>query len=487
MRPLFLTPGPDRALRRVLDAVDPPRVRRPRLHLAVVALLFAAVSALKVTGLLTPAEAPSVLFVAPIAVAAVTLGARGGLGAAVVAIALLGGSELVADQHLSPVGLATRAAVFVVCGASLGIAIERRRAGDEVMRCLSFGLAELGDALVVLDEHAWTILHASPAAAAIYRRPAESLRGMNVGELADVSDRPRVEERRRMRSAGHRVPARGEYGVRGPAGERLRLEIATMPARLEGRRLWIAVVRDVTSRREAERRLDADHRFLRTVLDTAATPIAVLDAEGRVVLANSAAEELAGMGAALLQGRTPWELQLIDRAEVAGAVDALRAGAGPVRHVAAWRAPHGGAERTIAWTATAVRDDEERLVHAVCIGLDVTAQRAAEHRARSAHAALELSSRELERAHRELGRFVAEASRDLRDPLQAAAGSLDHVEARDDRGRAGLARAGEALARLEARLDALGDFGRLAPGSGGDFWADGALGADRVAAGGEAR
>ena len=94
MRPFFLRSGPDRALRRVLDAVDPPRVRRPRLQLAVVALLFAAVTALKVTGVLTPADAPSVLFVAPIAVAAVAFGARGGLAAAVVAIALMGASEL---------------------------------------------------------------------------------------------------------------------------------------------------------------------------------------------------------------------------------------------------------------------------------------------------------------------------------------------------------------------------------------------------------
>ena len=240
-------------------------------------------------------------------------------------------------------------------------------------------------------------------------------------------------------------------------------------------------MRDVSARREAERRLDADHRFLRTVLDTAATPIAVLDAEGRVVLANAAVEGLAGMGAALLQGRTPWELQLIDRADLAGAVAALRDGRGPVHHVAAWRAHPDGGERTIAWTATAVRDDAGRLVNAVCIGLDVTAQRAAEHRARSAHAALELSSRELERAHRELGRFVAAASRDLRDPLDAAAGSLAHVAAADDRGRAELARAGEALARLEARLDGLGDLRRLAPGSGGDFWVEDAHAAGRGA------
>ena len=130
-------------------------------------------------------------------------------------------------------------------------------------------------------------------------------------------------------------------------------------------------------------------------------------------------------------------------------------GAARSDHVARGAPPDGG-ERTIAWTATAVRDDAGRLAHAVCIGLDMTAQRAAEHRARSAHAALELTSRELERAHRELGGFVAAASRDLRDPLRPSrlarrSSTGRRASSTPRRGRAGARRARAAPAGGRAR------------------------------------
>jgi PAS domain S-box-containing protein len=452
--PRRIDPRADARLRRLLDAAQAPGGTRRRLCLAAAALLFAVVFALKLSSAVGPPDAPSVLYVAPIALAAAAHGFLGGILAAVVAAVLLAASEVPAGSELGPAGMATRSLAFAVCGAAVGLAVRRGRAWAELMRALRHGLDELGEALVVLDEDAHTILHASPGAAAVFRRSPDVLRGMTAEDLAAPGEHARLAERRRMRRAGHRVPARVETTILAPDGTPVSIESAVVPVALGGRRLWAAVVRDVTPRRDAERRLADDHRFLRTVLDTAATPIAVLDGTGRVMLANRAVERLAGLGAALLRGRTPWELRLLDPADVAHVGAALRAGHDPVHHVAAWRAQDAPA-REIAWTATAMRDAAGQLDHAVCIGVDITAQRDAEERARHAQAALEVSRHELRRSHRDLGQIVAAASLDLREPLRAAARAVDEGD---------LAAAAAGLRLLDGLLDALVDHGRLAPG-----------------------
>jgi PAS domain S-box-containing protein len=450
--------GSARTLRRVLAAIEPARPRRRAAEDAATVVLFAAVFALKLSGALAPEVAPSTLFVLPVALTAVSHGLRGGVGGAGLAFLLLGASELVQSDHLGPLGLAVRGTVFLVSGLSLGLVVERLRAGSAVMQALSRGLGELGDGLVVLDEDAWTVLHASPAAGPIYDRTPDAVRGLTLGDLADPGEHARLEQRRRLRRAGHDVPARGEFSLRRPSGDLVRAEVAAMPVALDRRRLWMAVVRDVTPRRDAERRIAADHAFLQTVLETAATPIGVLDAHGRVIAANRAAERLAGLGTALMAGQTPWDLGLIDRAEVSAAGAALRAGGDPVHHVAPWRTADG-TERLIAWTATAVREPAGAIRHAVTIGIDITEQRAAEDRARRAQAALELNSRELERASHDLARFATATATDLREPLRVAARALADAVGKAERDA--LARAGAALAELELRLQAVQDYGRL--------------------------
>src|SRR4051794_29337836 len=461
-----LPAGSERALRRLLTAVEPPRPRRRLAEHVATALLFAAVFALELSGTLGRAEAPSTLFVLPITLSAVTLGLRGGIGAAAIAFALLVVSEPGLEEHLGPAALATRVVVFLVTGISVGLIVERLRAGSHAMHALQRGLGELGDGFLVLDEEAWTVLHASPAAGTILRRTPEELRGATLPELTDASDHARVEQRRRLRGAGHDVPARGEFAVRAPDGAIVRVEVAAMPVSADRAGLWIASIRDVTPRRDAERRLAADHAFLETVLDTAATPIGVLDADGRVITANRAAERLAGLGTALMAGRTPWDLRLIDRAEVVAPSAALRARRDPVHHVAPWRTADG-VERIIAWTTTAVREPAGAIRHAVAIGIDITEQRAAEDRARRAHAALELNSRDLERAAHALAQSADPAATDLRGPVHAAARAVAAAAERpagDAAASAHLAEAGAALAELEQLLEAVRDYGRLGAG-----------------------
>jgi len=384
-------------------------------------------------------------------------------GVALGVIALL----VLAEVHLDGApGLAVRAAVVVALGVALLAAARRLRLRAQVVGAIAQGLDGLGEAVLVVDRDSCRILHASPAAAGVYGRPAEALIGLDARDLAvSAADRETVEERRRLRAAGHRLPGRTTMAVADPAGRERHVEWATVP--LEAGSL-LSIARDVTPRIAAERRLAEESRIMASAFDAAAQPIAVLDAQGAIARVNAAAARLAGRDAAALAGRTPWDAGLMTRGEADEVRTALLAGRDPVQHDLTWRVPDGG-ERVVAWSSTATRDAAGAIRSIVAVGRDLTGQRAAEARARRAHAALDLRSRELERSNADLAEFAALASDDLRAPIHAVRGFADLLEADAapvlaPRDRSYLTALREAAGHAEEMLDGLAAYGRLAHG-----------------------
>ena len=144
------------------------------------------------------------------------------------------------------------------------------------------------------------------------------------------------------------------------------------------------------------------------------------------------------------------------------------AGEDPVQHVVAWRVQDGG-ERVVAWSSTATRGAAGDVRSVISVGRDLTGQRAAEARARRAHAALDLRSQELERSNADLAEFAAVASDDLRAPIHAVSGFADLLEADAapalaPRDRSYLAALREAAGHAEEMLDGLAAYGRLGHG-----------------------
>jgi lysylphosphatidylglycerol synthetase-like protein (DUF2156 family) len=108
---------------------------RPRLALIVVAGLFAAVLALRLSAG-TPVDAYSMLYVLPVALGATAFGQRGGMAAAVVAVALIVVWALVRDVALSPGSWASRIGPVVLLGVLLGRATDRALRADAERRRL---------------------------------------------------------------------------------------------------------------------------------------------------------------------------------------------------------------------------------------------------------------------------------------------------------------------------------------------------------------
>lgn len=126
---------------------------RPRTTLAVAAGLFVAVFALRlVAGDAT--DAVSMLYALPIALVAVAFGARVGVAAGVVGVALFAGWTLVAGIDISLVGWVARVVPLLLLGYLLGDATDRLHAVEaerlalEVAAQRHRNAVEINDSLV---------------------------------------------------------------------------------------------------------------------------------------------------------------------------------------------------------------------------------------------------------------------------------------------------------------------------------------------------
>jgi two-component system sensor histidine kinase VicK len=125
--------------------------------------------------------------------------------------------------------------------------------------------------------------------------------------------------------------------------------------------------------------LTVERNFVSAVLDTVGALVAVFDTAGRIVRFNRACETISEFDSEELVGRYVWE-RLIPRDDVAEAMrefESIRAGAFPATFENYWLTKGGGLRR-IAWSATALLDQQQEVAFIIATGIDVTVQRAAE-------------------------------------------------------------------------------------------------------------
>ncbi|WP_121258423.1 DUF4118 domain-containing protein [Nocardioides ferulae] len=123
-----------RLLRPVQDpapSAAPWFLRHPVGTLAVASALFATVIVLRFVDGDAVGDVVSMLYVLPVALIATAFGRKAGLGAGLVAVALVGVWVLAADVDLSWVGWTTRIVPLVLVGLLIGDAAERQAAAEQ--------------------------------------------------------------------------------------------------------------------------------------------------------------------------------------------------------------------------------------------------------------------------------------------------------------------------------------------------------------------
>ncbi len=158
-------------------------------------------------------------------------------------------------------------------------------------------------------------------------------------------------------------------------------------ARLELNSRVRQIDRAARTRQRVETALTVERNFVSAVLDTVGALVVVFDTAGRIVRFNRACEIASGYDFNILVGRYAWD-RLIPEDDVDQAIatfDNLRAGGFPAVFENRWR-NRDGSLRRIAWSATALLDQQGEVGFLIATGIDVTEQRAAESTLRESEA-----------------------------------------------------------------------------------------------------
>lgn len=257
-----------------------------------------------------------------------------------------------------------------------------------------------------------TIVDVNHAACDTYGYTRSELLGRSIG-LLEVSEDDRMENLHRLRIdevSEHRI----ETMHRRVDGTTFPVEVRVRTVDINGELHCIAVIRDVSERRERERRI----AFQAQVLDTVSGAVLVVDPNGMIVYGNQSAADLAGRGVGDLLGTDARSafLNASNRKVGVELVDTAldnRVWFGELTLVRA-----DGREMPTLVTATPIRDDRGRVEHVILLAVDISEQKALERQLRDATLAAE-------RAARAKSAFLASMSHEIRTPLNGIIGFAD--------------------------------------------------------------
>ncbi|HYD70225.1 PAS domain S-box protein [Azospirillum sp.] len=318
------------------------------------------------------------------------------------------------------------------------------------------------DAMVIIDEKG-AVLSFNRAAEHIFGYKADEVLGRNVSLLMpephqDAHDGYIMSY---LRTGERRIIGIGrEVEGRHRDGQPIPLELSIAEWRAGGRRFFTGIMRDVTRRRDAERRLKENLDLLETIIESSPDPVYVKDAGGRYLVVNSAA--------AMVLGRPRNHLVGVHLRDLASPEECARLLGNDRRIMAMGYAEnveeilfskgHGGLRHYLS-TKTPLRDATGEVVGIIGISRDITERKAMEDEFRRA-------KEEAEHANRAKSKFLAAASHDLRQPMQSlmlfSAALAPSVQ--DERGRKTLTLLERGLDTLKALLDSLLDVSRLDAG-----------------------
>jgi two-component system sensor histidine kinase/response regulator len=167
-------------------------------------------------------------------------------------------------------------------------------------------------------------------------------------------------------------------------------------------------IRHAVERKQAESQretaleaLRKERDFTFAVLDTLSALVIVLDSEGRIVRFNHACEEMTGYSGDEAIGKYIWDLLLLpeDVEPIKVVFRSLLTGVLSNQHEN-YLVAEDGERRLIAWSNTAIRDQQGRVEYIIGTGVDITRRRQAEQELRQASQEVEKQNARLKALYR---------------------------------------------------------------------------------------
>ena len=305
------------------------------MTLAFAGVLFVGIFALGIA-IDDPAEAPSVLYVLPIALVAIRFGALGGIIAATFALALFGVVNVVNDEGAGAFGYLTRGTAFYVLGALLGTFSTRLRTTYEIVLRREQQLQAILDnstAIIYLKDREGKYL--------LVNRKFEQLFGVKGSEVIGKTDRDlfpaymadafRANDRRVLKE-GRSLET--EEVAPGDGGDHTYISVKFPLHDSTGKAYCVCgISTDITARKVAEHALKESKDHVGQIIDGAREAFVSMNKDGEIIAWNRAAEEMFGWPAAKAMGKRLGDLIVPERyrdAHQRGLERFLRTGKGPM-------------------------------------------------------------------------------------------------------------------------------------------------------------
>ncbi|HYD32749.1 MAG TPA: PAS domain S-box protein [Azospirillaceae bacterium] len=317
------------------------------------------------------------------------------------------------------------------------------------------------DGIITIDEHG-SVLSLNAAAEHLFGYGAAEVVGRNVKMLMPEPYRSAHDEYlANYRQTGERKIigiGREVQGLR-KDGSVFPLELSVGEAVVSGTRFFTGIVRDISERKKTEEELrHSEERFRLLIENVRDYAITWLDIDGRIVSWSTGGERIYGWSAEEIIGQPMSKLYPSEAMDGADAALALVRENGRYEGEG-WRLRKDGSLFWAHVVITPLWDEHRQMRGFVRVARDMTDRKQAEE-------ALRTAKEEAERANIAKSKFLAAASHDLRQPVQAlvffATALSDRVQ--DPAARPVLSDLRESLASLNVLLDSLLDVSRLDAG-----------------------
>ena len=319
------------------------------------------------------------------------------------------------------------------------------------------------DAVLVCDRRG-RILYSNAQAESLFGYSCRELSGLVVEDL--LPERFRSGHRHHRSSYGTRAKPRPmgsglDLWARAKDGREIPVEVSLSPMRGGDDPLVTAAIRDVTVQKQALAQLEAARAFSERLIETAPTIVLLLDLEGRLLKINPYAEHLLGFRSSEIAEKSWLELFIPreDRACQRQLFEEILL-EGLLHRYTQAVITSSGQRREIEWLARPLEGPAGEAIGLLNVGHDITEQL-------EAHRALEAARETAERASQANARFLAVASHDLRQPLQAAVNYLAVLDKklRDPPMRNTLEKLDSSLTAVRELLSRLLDISKLEAGT----------------------
>lgn len=277
------------------------------------------------------------------------------------------------------------------------------------------------DGILILNRDTGGIIDANPFISSLAGYAREELIGKKLWEIGFFSDQ--VASKLSFEELQKKEYIRyDDLLIETKEGKRIEVEFTSTIYPLDQTQSVIQCsIRDISSRKRAEKNLRETTEYLNNLLDYANAPIIVWDPKFRITRFNHAFEHLTGRTEQAVLGQNlallfPEQTRntSLERIEKTLAGERWEVVEIPILHIS-------GETRVVLWNSANIVDPQGTIISTIAQGQDITDRKLTEHQR-------ETLIKELEKKNAELGLFSRTISHELKSPLITIRGFISRLE-----------------------------------------------------------